>query len=302
MSRNATMFGPDTFLGVDPCTLDDAATYEGADVVIVNAPSDAPAGARPALPLRIDALRQLRVLDAGDVGSAAAVADAVTRVATAGAVPFVLGAHGTIALSDITGVALRHATSRIAVIHIEAHAENADTRPGHPHGPGRPTDRLLESGAVRADRLVAIGPCGSRPGPGTQPPAQGVRRYAPTEIAGRGLDACVDEATATAARDCDGVFLAVDLHASGPCAARGTDSRGGLTTRQLLHAVRRLAGELPLVGLDVVEVSGPHDYPDVTAFLGRRVVLEALSGMASRRRGDTWRPARPLLVGRGTTV
>jgi len=46
----------------------------------------------------------------------------------------------------------------------------------------------------------------------------------------------------------------------------------------------------------VVEVSPPYDHADVTAFLGNRVVLEALSGIAWRRR-DTGipQPSWPLL-------
>ena len=59
---------------------------------------------------------------------------------------------------------------------------------------------------------------------------------------------------------------------------------------------------LPLAGIDVVEVSPPYDHAEVTAFLGNRVVLEALSGMAWRRRqlaGQAVRqPDSPLLEGR----
>jgi agmatinase len=62
--------------------------------------------------------------------------------------------------------------------------------------------------------------------------------------------------------------------------------------------------ELPLAGIDVVEVSPPYDHAEVTAYLGNRVVLEALSGIAWRRRheaGETMRrPGDPLLEGRGT--
>jgi agmatinase len=50
----------------------------------------------------------------------------------------------------------------------------------------------------------------------------------------------------------------------------------------------------------VVKVSPPYDRADITAFPGNRIVLEALSGMASRRRGDTWQPARPQLDGCGS--
>ena len=61
-------------------------------------------------------------------------------------------------------------------------------------------------------------------------------------------------------------------------------SPGGLTSRELLDTVRRLARELPVVGADIVEVSPPYDGPgQVTAFLANRVVLEILNGMAERK-------------------
>src|ERR1019366_8083296 len=64
--------------------------------------------------------------------------------------------------------------------------------------------------------------------------------------------------------------------------------------------------ELPVAGLDVVEVAPPYDHAQVTAFLANRVVLEALSGIAWRRGrsaagGDSAgrMPPAPLLAGRG---
>jgi agmatinase len=53
--------------------------------------------------------------------------------------------------------------------------------------------------------------------------------------------------------------------------------------------------------MDVVEVSPPYDHADVTAALANRVVLEALSGVAARRRDRTHDPVRPLLEGRRET-
>jgi agmatinase len=58
--------------------------------------------------------------------------------------------------------------------------------------------------------------------------------------------------------------------------------------RQLLDTLRRVAGDVPVVDMDVVEVSPPYDTSDVTAFLANRDVLEMLSGIAHRRRGGTW--------------
>jgi agmatinase len=129
---------------------------------------------------------------------------------------------------------------------------------------------------------------------------QGMRSYEMTEIGVRGLDACLTEAFEIALDDCDGVFLSVDVDVCDPGHAPGTGTPepGGLSSRQLLDSVRRICLELPVVGVDIVEVSPPYDHAEITAYLANRVALEALSGIAARRRGLTHDPAGPLLEGR----
>ena len=106
----------------------------------------------------------------------------------------------------------------------------------------------------------------------------------------------------------DGVFLSVDIDVCDPGHAPGTGTPepGGLTARELLDAVRRLAYELPLVGIDIVEVSPPYDSADITAALANRVALEVLSATARKRldaaTGATWDRAQPLLADRVTDV
>jgi agmatinase len=331
------MYGPDlTFLGVDRCDLADPATFTGADVVVLGAPFDGGTshrpgtrfgpsairqacylphdGSRPSLALRVDALRDLRVLDAGDVemfagdieASLAALETAVYAVARAGALPVVLGGDHSIALPDATGLARHLGAGRVSLVHFDAHADTGDVEFGSLYGHGQPMRRLIESGAVRGDRFLQIGLRGYWPGPETLSwmAAQRMRSYEMTEIVARGLDDCLTEAFATAVDDCDGVFLSVDVDVVDPGMAPGTGTPepGGLTSRQLLDAVRRCCYELPVVGLDVVEVSPPYDHADVTAYLANRVVLEALSAMARRRRDATddppWDPRQPLLDSR----
>jgi agmatinase len=133
---------------------------------------------------------------------------------------------------------------------------------------------------------------------------QGMRSYEMTEVMARGLDVCLTEASAIALDDCDAVFLSVDVDVVDPGSAPGTGTPepGGLTARALLDAVRRLAMELPLAGIDVVEVAPPYDHAEITAYLANRVVLEALSGIAWRLRKTTGQsrrePGSPLLEGR----
>jgi agmatinase len=265
-------------------------------------------GRRPHLSLGVDPLVELSVRDAGDVEMApgemetaiARLERAVTAVAGAGAVPVVLGGDHTIALPDVTGVARVHGFGAVSVIHFDAHADTAETQFGSLYGHGTPMRRLIESGAVRGDRFLQIGLRGYWPPPETLAwmAEQRMRSYEMAEVVARGLDECLSEAFTIATDGCDGVFLSVDVDVVDPGLAPGTGTPepGGLTSRQLLDAVRRAGMELPLLGLDVVEVSPPYDTAEVTAYLGGRVVLEALSGVAWRRRAaPARRPEDPLL-------
>ena len=56
--------------------------------------------------------------------------------------------------------------------------------------------------------------------------------------------------------------------------------------------MRRLAWQVGLAGMEVVEVSPPYDHADITALLANRLVLEALSGLALRKLGREPRPER----------
>ena len=328
------MFGPDvTFLGVPRCDLDDPSTFEGVDVVIIGAPYDAGtshrAGARfgprmirttdyldhdvsrPHLALRVDPLRDLRVVDAGDIlmpgvqGKAAldALENAVRTAAAAGATPIVLGGDHTITWPDVTGVARAKGWGRFSVIHFDAHADTGDVQFGSLIGHGLPMRRLIESGACRGDRFLQIGLRGYWPEPPTLKwmADQRMRSFEMHEVVTRGLDAVLEEAFAIAVDDCDGVFLSVDLDVVDPGMAPGTGTPEpwGITGRQLLDAVRKIAVSLPVVGIDVVEVAPAYDAAEITSFLANRVVLETMSGIAYRRKGGTWDAIpKTLLEGR----
>jgi agmatinase len=332
--RLGNMYGPDaTFAGVPAADLDDPASFAGAGAVIIGAPYDGGTshrpgcrfgplairttdylphdGRRPSLALGLDPLMELGVVDVGDVEmpavdpelSLSRLEEAVARIAASGAVPIVLGGDHTIALPDVTGVARQVGWGRVSVLHFDAHADTADTQFGSLVGHGTPMRRLIESGAARGDRFLQIGLRGYWPDGQTLDwmADQGMRSYEMTELVGRGLDTCLTEAFAIATDQCDAVFLSVDVDVVDPgsAPATGTPEPGGLTPRQLLDAVRRITMELPVAGVDIVELSPPFDHAEVTAYLGNRIALEALSGLAWRRARAAGRgvrhPVDPLL-------
>src|SRR5262249_28678076 len=213
-------------------------------------------GSRPHLALGVDPLAELRVADAGDVempsgdtqASLARLERAVLAACEAGAFPVVLGGDHTITLPDATGTARHVGWGRVSLIHFDAHADTGDTQFGSLYGHGTPMRRLIESGAVRGDRFLQLGLRGYWPEPEPRDgrAGQAMRSFERTEVVARGLDECLSEAFTIATDDCDGVFLSVDIDVVDPGMAPGTGTPepGGLTTRQLLDAVRRIAMEM----------------------------------------------------------
>jgi agmatinase len=323
MANHGNLYGPAyTFLGVPACDLDIPETYEGADVVIVGAPIDSGtshrSGAkfgpqairggdylphdaeRPHLALRVDALKDLKVVDAGDlmmpghdlVASLKVLEEATEKISRTGAFIVVLGGDHSIASADVTGIANHRGKGKISMVHFDAHADTAESQFGSLVGHGTPMRQLINSGAVRGDRFLQIGLRGYWPDDATLKwmRDQGMRSYEMTEIHNRGLDAVLDESFKILTDECDGVFLSVDIDVVDPGMAPGTGTPepGGMTSRELLETVRRICLELPVVGIDVVEVAPPFDTADITAILANRVVLEALSAIAYKRTGQVY--------------
>ena len=106
------------------------------------------------------------------------------------------------------------------------------------------------------------------------------------EIEERGAEAVIDDAIAEALDGPDAIYLSIDIDVLDPGMAPGTGTPepGGMLTRELLRAIRRIVGSVPLAGMDIVEVSPPYDHADVTAAAAHRCALEAISALAVRKR------------------
>jgi guanidinobutyrase len=330
MANLGNMYGPNfSFLGIPQCDLDDPKSFEGADVIIVGAPIDSGTshrsgakfgpqairmgdylphdGQRPHLALRIDGLKELKVLDAGDLlmppgdleKSLEVLKVATGKISRAGAIAVILGGDHSIASADVAGIAAHRGAGKISMIHFDAHADTGDLQFGALIGHGTPMRRLIDSKAVRGDRFLQLGLRGYWPGDETLQwmAEQGMRSYEMTEIHHRGLNKVLDESFSILTDGCDGVFLSVDIDVVDPGMAPGTGTPepGGMSSRELLEAVRRICFELPIVGLDVVEVCPPFDTADITSLLANRVVLEALSAIAAKKKGLGYSAVRNLL-------
>jgi agmatinase len=298
----------------------------GADVAVVGAPVDETTSYRPGarfgprairladvsggspgrphLDLGVDPFEVLTVVDYGDAEvvpadaarSHAAIRRAVGDVLTAGAVPVVLGGDHSIAHPTVSALAEHVRPSAAGIVHFDAHADDAEEVYGVRRSHGTPLRLLVEEGSVRGAHVVQVGLRGYWPGPEVFAWAreQGFVWHTMGEIEERGFAAVIDDVVRLAA-GFDHVWMSLDIDVVDPGHAPGTGTPepGGLTQREMLWAVRRLAHEVGFAGMEVVEVSPPYDHADVTALLAHRIVLEALTGLALRKLGREPAPERP---------
>jgi agmatinase len=106
------------------------------------------------------------------------------------------------------------------------------------------------------------------------------------EVHERGLAAVTRTAIDEVLQHADTVYISVDIDVLDPAFAPGTGTPepGGLHTADLLRAVRAIALECPIAGMDVVEVAPAYDHADLTVNAAHRIIFEVLAGMAERRR------------------
>ena len=303
----------------------DAASLAGADVAIVGAPMDEYVTHRPGarfgprairtaidgggppkawhMDLGVDPFAELRVVDHGDAevvpgdpsASHVAIAAAVGRIVAAGAVPVVLGGDHSIAYPDVSAVAAALPRGSLAVVQFDTHTDTATENWGVARAHGTPFRHLVDEGVLPGDRLVQIGLRGYWPNPEEWAWARsaGVRWCRMDDVVDRGIDAIVDDVLEWIA-PAEHLFLSVDVDVLDPAFAPGTGTPepGGMSTRELLRAIRRLTVARGLAGMEVVEVSPPYDHADLTAMAAHRVVVDALAGLAVHRRGGELRPER----------
>lgn len=310
-----TYVGPATFANL-PWITDPAELAEReVDVAIVGAPYDdmvthrsgarfGPRAIREAqyssgslnsLQLDVRPFEVLTVVDAGDANVVPAMPERghamifrkVHEVARTGTIPIVLGGDHSITWPSATAVSEVRRPGSIGIVHFDAHADTAPDSWGQLAGHGSPMRRLIESGAVAGKNFVQVGLRGYWPSvPVLEWMAeQGLRWHLMREIEERGAEAVIDDAIAEALDGPDAIYLSVDIDVVDPGLAPGTGTPepGGLLSRELLRAVRRIVRQVPFAGMDVVEVSPPYDWAESTAQLANRVCLEAISALAAKR-------------------
>jgi agmatinase len=290
----------------------DPAELAGFDVAIVGAPMDdlvsdrpgtrfAPRAIRaasvpsgPHLEAGVDPLAALRVVDFGDapvlpadpLRSHAAIEATVGEVLAAGAIPVTLGGDHAITEPSVRACAGVHGP--VGMVHFDTHTDTGAEVFGVEISHGTFIRRLVDQGHIDPSRYAQIGLRGYWPGEAefAWQAERGITSLFAHDVRDLGIREVVRRAVAAVGAS-GPVYLTVDVDVLDPAflgGGTGTPEPGGMSSTDLLLAVRTVATELDLVGVDVVEVipTGVGG-ADLSALVGDRIVREALTGIALRR-------------------
>lgn len=291
----------------------------GADISIMGAPFDMGVVNRPGARFGPRAIRQagyfgapnddiyhiglgvyptneLKVVDFGDANcppsslkrSHEAIREKVSQAVRANTIPIIVGGDHSITLPSATAIAEHYGFGKVGMVHFDAHADTAPTSYGGVLAShSSPMRRLIESGAIPGKNFIQVGLRGYWP-PHTLfdwMSEQGMRWHQMSEIETRGFQPVLEDAISEALDGPELIYLSVDVDVMDPAfaPATGTPEPGGLTSSELLRAVRQIVLSVDLVAADVVEVAPDYEGPaNITAEVGHRIILEIISSIAKK--------------------
>lgn len=196
------------------------------------------------------------------------------------------GGDHTIALPILRALHKKH--GKMALIHVDAHADINDTMFGEKVAHGTIFRRAIEEGLVDANKMTQIGlrATGYSAEDFDWSRDQGVRVVQAEECWHKSLEPLMAEVRDQIGPDTP-CYLSFDIDGLDPSVAPGTGTPepGGLTTAQGLEIIRGCWG-LNMVGADLVEVSPPYDATGNTSLLAANLIFEMLCSFPGCMRRD----------------
>ncbi|HVF19084.1 MAG TPA: arginase family protein [Mycobacteriales bacterium] len=244
----------------------------------------------------VDLQDAIAPVDLGNVDDPDLGEEGEWRVRTAGGlavqrVPLVLAVGGDNSLTAPLGIGVfgdRIATA--GLVTLDAHH---DLREGRSNG--SPVRRLLEAG-LHPERVVQVGIAdwANSRSYSDEAHARGVTVVLRSEVARRGIDACVREALDVAGAAHGPVLVDLDLDVCDRSVAPACPAAlpGGLSAQEVLQAAYLAGRDERVVAIDVTEVDASADEGDRTVRLAAMGLLEAAAGLAVRLGRATGAPIR----------
>lgn len=206
------------------------------------------------------------------------------KVATLPSVPIILGGDHSISIPVLQAQRERFRDQRLGVLWVDAHPDLCDVFTGSKFSHACVLRRALEFG-INPEDVCLVGVRSWEDQEIDLIESGGLNVYTAATVAERGMRS-IAARVHSKLRLCDAVHISLDIDCLDPAFAPGTGipDSGGLTSREVITLIKSMQG-LPLVGLDVVEVSPPIDPSDATIFAALKIIMEFIAVFAREKKG-----------------
>ena len=277
-------------------------TPEQTDFSVIGIPFDGLASARKGAALAPERLRywsrhltpfsedrtrlqDMTICDLGDIQITDPESDFVLvrqKVASLPNMPIILGGDHSVTIPVLQAQRERYKDQRLGILWIDAHPDLCDFFDGSRISHANTMRRALEFGIEPHD-VCMVGLRSWEEQEIDLIENGGIHVYTAADVADRGIRHIADSVY-NILNDCDAVHISLDIDCLDPSVAPGTGipEFGGLTSRDVLTLIKSTE-DLPLVGLDVVEIAPPLDPSEATVFAGLKIIMEYIAVNARKK-------------------
>lgn len=274
-----------------------------ADFTVVGIPYDGGASARKGAALGPERIRfwsthmtpfsedrarlgDIRICDLGDIAITDKQKDfdrVREKIAALPNVPIVLGGDHSISIPVFQAQRERYRDKQLGVLWADAHPDLCDVFTGSKLSHACVLRRALEFGIEPRD-VCLVGLRSWEEQEIELIENSDLHVYTAAEVAERGMKSIASRVYSKLSH-CDAVHISLDIDCLDPAFAPGTGipDSGGLTSREVITLIKSMRG-LPLVGLDIVEVSPPIDPSEATIFAALKIIVEFIAVFAGEKK------------------
>ena len=252
----------------------------------------------------VDLREQITLCDVGDIFTIPAnneksfdqISKGIAHVFSSGAFPIILGGDHSIGFPTVRGVCRHLGDKKVGIIHFDRHVDTQEIDLDE-RMHTCPWFHATNMANAPAENLVQLGIGG------WQVPREGVKVcrergtnvLTVTDITEMGLEAAAQYAIERATDGTDCVYISFDIDCidAGFVPGTGWPEPGGLMPREALKLLELIVRNVPVCGLEIVEVSPPYDISDMTSLMATRVICDTMahlvvSGQLPRKEKPEW--------------
>jgi arginase family enzyme len=201
------------------------------------------------------------------------------RIAQARAIPLMLGGDHFVTYPAVAGLNAGR-QRRLAYVHIDMHLDLADVVPGFGRlASGTPLRRLIDDGTFAGSHTLIVGVESlQHRNEWEYATEQSVRVISADQLRASPLAISLWPSVEAVLAGAEAMYLSIDIDVLGRAYAPGTGNAvgaSGLTPSELL-AILRMLRDIPLAGVDLVEVAPNLDPTGRTAGIGVAALIELL--------------------------